>query len=627
MGARLYQSSATRVFDAPRAVLWGLVADTNRWDRAAGLTPGDYRWRQVDGRRERVATAKEMWLDLEWVEPPYEWAEGGFVAGRRSFLRGPTTGGGIRVELEDAGRGRTAVTATFHVRAGGATGPVIGGVMKVRFRKAIRSYFDALDRLLGETQDGGDPGASEPPVVVAHRALVRGPYDPVTGGRRTPPDAGELERRGRALREAAGDADGVDRLLAFLRDRPDEDVAQMRPFELARAWTLDRRAVLAVFLHAARAGLVDLRWQINCPVCRVGARFEGSLSGVRREVHCEACNVEYGVDFGEHVEAVFASNAAVRPVSAEVHCASSPAFRPHVAIQLAAPAGGEREEATDLPRGEILVRNLRGPQRREGRVDGAPCVLVLRATADDIEIEVEPADQDAVRVVNETDDEAILVLERAEWRADAVLGSVVATFPDFLDLFATEAPASGVDLSVGHIALLFTDLTGSTALYQQVGDARAFALVQEHFRLIEAVVLRHGGAVVKTMGDAVMASFPSAIAATAAALDMVADHEAGRSGHALGVKIGLHPGPCLVVRANDRIDFFGTTVNLAARLQAKARGGHLVVTEDTAAVPAIAALLEGRPARRYEAELRGISEPQRLVDFDLSGARTTGARR
>src|SRR5262249_22518035 len=158
-----------------------------------------------------------------------------------------------------------------------------------------------------------------------------------------------------------------------------------------------------------------------------------------------------------------------------------------------------------------------------------------------------------------------IAFERAGWNADIVLGSVIATMPEFHDLFGTEAPAVGAELTVGSLSVLFSDLTGTTALYEQLGDARAFALVEAHFRELAQVAASHGGAVVKTMGDAVMATFARSSSALQAGLEMIARVEALAKQHGLEnlqLKVGLHEGPCLAVRANDRLDFFGSTVNV-----------------------------------------------------------------
>src|SRR5262249_12322531 len=150
---------------------------------------------------------------------------------------------------------------------------------------------------------------------------------------------------------------------------------------------------------------------------------------------------------------------------------------------------------------------------------------------------------------------------------------------------------------ISRIAFLFTDIKGSSDLYNQVGDARAYGFVREHYAVLTRAVRDHDGAVVKTIGDAVMAAFTDPVAALDAALairaGIAAFHrqlaaEEGGSGVAIVVKLGLHCGPCIAVTLNDRLDYFGRTVNLAARLQNESRGGDIVLSEALAAEPGIA---------------------------------------
>jgi class 3 adenylate cyclase len=229
------------------------------------------------------------------------------------------------------------------------------------------------------------------------------------------------------------------------------------------------------------------------------------------------------------------------------------------------------------------------------------------------------ADERVVELVSRLDQPVVVLVERAGAATDAVFGATLATYPEFLDLFATEAPASGVELTIAHMALLFSDLTGSTALYSRVGDAKAFGVVQEHFRSMGASVSQHGGAIVKTMGDAVMATFASELDAVDAAVDMLKRCHQEHASLGLSAKLGVHAGPCLAVRANERLDFFGTTVNVAARLQAQAHGGELVLDQELAARPEVAARLEALPQRRFSAALRGLEGDRRLVGFHAVG--------
>ncbi|MCS6799064.1 MAG: DUF5939 domain-containing protein [Myxococcota bacterium] len=616
-----FEARAERMLRAPRPVVWALVADTNRWDRAAGLSPGRYEWVDRDGRRLRRASCRELGFALEWEEPPYDWVEGLHLCGQRRFTRGPATAGGIRVDLEAAGETtRVRALAWVEMRRG-PLAPLLGVIQRWRFARALRRYLDAIEDMIARAPTPIECDARVPAVQLARR-LLAGTTRPEVVGERSPTDEVELARRSRGLVPPLVDPRAVERLVAHLRERPDEEVAQMRPFELAVDWALDRRTTLATFLHATRAGLLELRWQLNCPVCRVAAGIAEHLDELRGQIHCAACNIDYGLDFGASVEAVFQSHPAVRAVQPAVYCASSPAFLPHVWAQLAVSHGSSRDLHEPLPPGSLRLRSLYGRVATEVEV---PPSRGLRVRLLDGAIEASPSDRPGLSLTNETGTDAVLLVERAGWSADAVLGSVIASLPEFQDLFATEAPAAGVDLTIGRLAVLFTDLTGSTAMYERMGDARAFALVQRHFRTMRAIVERHEGAVVKTMGDAIMACFTTARAAVAAALEMIRTHERVCAGESIGLKVGVHEGSCLAVRANDRLDFFGTTVNVAARLQARASSGQLVLHESLAQRPDVAGLLEGLRADPFDAALKGIAGTQRLIAIDVAGTPSASA--
>ena len=155
------------------------------------------------------------------------------------------------------------------------------------------------------------------------------------------------------------------------------------------------------------------------------------------------------------------------------------------------------------------------------------------------------------------------------------------------------------------MALLFSDLRGSTALYERVGDSIAFNLVREHFALLASIVRDHNGAVVKTIGDAVMAAFGDPADAVKAALDM----QARIVGHELVLKLGIHAGPSVVVNLNDRLDYFGSTVNMAARLQGQSEGGDIVLSRAVADDPAVRQLIAAVPAGEESVALKGFADP------------------
>jgi len=164
-------------------------------------------------------------------------------------------------------------------------------------------------------------------------------------------------------------------------------------------------------------------------------------------------------------------------------------------------------------------------------------------------------------------------------------GLELLNVPAFRELFTDQILPPGESLQVKRVALLFTDLRGSTALYARQGDPRAYGLVREHFEVLFEAINRNGGSVVKTIGDAVMASFIRPADLFAAACDIHYDladlnEQLGLQGEAqLISRLGGHVGPCISVTLNGRLDYFGATVNIASRISHLAQGDDIVLTE------------------------------------------------
>jgi class 3 adenylate cyclase len=180
----------------------------------------------------------------------------------------------------------------------------------------------------------------------------------------------------------------------------------------------------------------------------------------------------------------------------------------------------------------------------------------------------------------------------------------------FRDLFAAEALRPGEPISVGTLAVLFTDLRDSTRFYLEIGDAPAFGSVMDHLDVLRAAVAEEGGAVVKAMGDAIMAVFSRPVAAVRAARRAQRELAAPSNGRRpFLLKAGIHAGPCIAVTQNERLDYFGSTVNLAARLVDLSSGTDVVVSSAITSDPEVADLLEGElTAEPVNATLKGFED-------------------
>ncbi len=203
--------------------------------------------------------------------------------------------------------------------------------------------------------------------------------------------------------------------------------------------------------------------------------------------------------------------------------------------------------------------------------------------------------------------------------------------PLFRQIFETETLSLRESLRIGQVCIMFTDIKGSTALYDRFGDSAAYGLVRDHFDLLFRSIEEHDGVVVKTIGDSVMASFKRPADGVAAALAIQeAFAEFNRRENLRNeilVKVGLHAGSTIMVNLNNRLDYFGQTVNMAARIQNTAEGGEVVISEAIRSDQDVVERLRGRVANLTKrlVELKGISGSHAVYRLNFADRIARGA--
>jgi len=435
----------------------------------------------------------------------------------------------------------------------------------------------------------------------------------------------------------------------LVRDAPDHALSRVNVIYFATKAGLDQERTIAAFLHASRLGIFELSWNVLCPGCGGVLDTSTTLKSVNREEYdCAMCATEYRPTLDEMVEVTFTVSRRIRRIAAH---------DPHE-LQLAeyfrqvfwgsgfdVPEDFERvfEEVTldaiELPPGEKALMSLQLP---------AEFVIVMDPVTHGtqfLDVKGEPTRErqnlslvfDKVRkptgtttmrpgplrlsLENRTDTRLLPGLWIAGDKLHELLGrrrpfltaKRLLTNQVFRDIYGTDTIDAEQRLKITSLTFLFTDLKGSTELYERVGDLAAFDLVRAHFRVLNEIVAAEAGAIVKTIGDAVMATFPTPDRALAAALRMreaMRDLNDRHSREDLLLKIGIHEGPCLAVVLNDRQDYFGTTVNMAARVQALADSRAILATRTVVAYPEASTLLEtsGLTPTSQRRALRGIAD-------------------
>lgn len=593
------------------ASVWRLLVDTERLNRAVGL--GKLVLQENDdatAARYLVKTRSGV-LPFEYEERPFEWVEFKRFSVERIVRSGPVKlmRNEFRLEPTDERGTRVDVRITVEPRVA-VLSPVVWLQVRAFVERVARAIADA-DAAIAAGK-GGAFGRAEP---VLHGDVFARTSQTFLDG-------------------ALDETEAARRITDLVARAPDSDVQRIRPYEMADLWGLDRRAVLSACLRAVVSGLLELQWDLVCPSCHTAAKQIRSLGELGESGACQFCDIEFGLELDRAVEATFRPAPAVRAVDAGPYCIGGPYRTPHVVVQQILPPNAETRMWAPSEPGAYRMFVRGGAAARVTVADDAAARAVVEVAASTIEPrEVSVAPGGEIAVMHRHARERHAKIERAQWTETAATAHDLTTLPAFRRQFARELLRPGLTLSVARCVLLFTDLTGSTAMYTTLGDARAFKVVQDHFDLLRGIIEEGRGVIVKTIGDAIMASFLDDASAVRAAVRMHRALVSFRGEHPewtdAFLKIGLHAGACYVVTANGTLDYFGQTVNIAARLQACSHAGELVLADDLAADADARGWLDGaRIVQRFEAQLRGLGDPVRVarVLVDPLGAERTTLR-
>jgi class 3 adenylate cyclase len=452
-----------------------------------------------------------------------------------------------------------------------------------------------------------------------------------------------------ALLHQSADPYTVAAIEELVREAPDRALCRVNVLDFAAKTDIDEERAIAAFLHAARLGLFELSWNVLCPGCGGVLETSTTLKSVNKDEYlCALCAAGYRPTLDEMVEVTFTVSRRVRRIAA--HDPHELPFAEYFrqifwGSGIDVPDGFEQliEEivldAVELSPGEKALLSLQLPAEFVIVIDpvthGTQFLDVkgdptrerqnlsivfdkLRAPTGTVTVRPGPL---RLSLENHTDTRVLPGLWIAGDKLHELLGrrrpfltaKRLLTNQVFRDLYGTDTIDIDQRLKITSLTFLFTDLKGSTELYERVGDLIAFDLVNAHFRVLQEIVAAEAGAVVKTIGDAVMATFPTPDRAVAAALRMREAMRAfneARSRDDLLLKIGIHEGPCLAVVLNERQDYFGTTVNVAARVQALADSRTILATGSVVTHPQASTLLQTsglKPVSQRRA-LRGITD-------------------
>lgn len=441
----------------------------------------------------------------------------------------------------------------------------------------------------------------------------------------------------------------VSRLETLLRSGADEALYRINPIAFATDKSIAEAEAIDLFLHACVGGLFDMDWMLVCPICSDVVESFRTLRKLHTHFHCHLCQSDYDAALDDCITVTFTVSPAVRGIRFHrpdtlsawdflFHHKMTPggimpdgvpwseAAKGLVRALARIEPGAAANLEVDATEGALLGQDFESdaqffipvasgagvaPSPVPVMVDSGKCTAAAASIAPGkVVFEVRnagklPAVFGVLQLPSATFDRPKLDF------APSLSGKRLLMTQTFRDFFRSEVISTTEGIAVLDVTLVFTDLKGSTALYERIGDLNAYIQVQRHFQHLLDATVRHNGAVTKTIGDAVMAAFSTPADAVQAALDMretVDQLNRDRQQRDFILKIGVHRGASIAVTLNERLDYFGQTVNIAARVQNLAGGDEICITEEVYRAPGVAEIIAPYPVTKSEAELKGVSK-------------------
>jgi len=580
---------------------WALLAETNDLNQYVGLFPVQFTSFTEEKDlliRHSEATAFGF-VKTTWIENVFEWVRNHFYTIERVYSKGPILRTIWKVSIAKKSENRTIITLHGEFTVRNVLGKMaINRIIIPQLRKTF-DYAEAFSL----------DASSRPRNDKMNKSILA--------------NEGRLTMLAVKLREQFIEEKMIERLLETILSASDADVTSMKPYSWAENNGFNRRLTVELFLIATKVGLLDQEWSMMCPNCRVPKGRTNTMKQLDNTVHCDLCGINYEIDFDRYIEMRFSVNSSVREAYQELYCVNGPLNSPHVLAQFRIPANEVKEIKLPLWNQELRWRVLRKNHTVDINEEEIATRAELNFTKDGFRQKTVPASK-TIFIQNETDGEIVLVLEEVERDKFALTAREATSYQLFRDLFATDVLSSNQQISMGQLTILFTDLKGSTQLYESIGDAPAYSNVKKHFDYLMNHIRENDGAIVKTIGDSVMAVFTkegNALKSSIAIQQNIAVLNEKLT-HPVQIRIGFHAGPVIAVNANEILDYFGRTVNLAARIQQESMGSDIVFSEnlydELRQQAGYDELLSSLQIERFSRHLQGLNKDTKLLRINVA---------
>ncbi|MCM2353244.1 MAG: DUF5939 domain-containing protein [Pseudobdellovibrio sp.] len=548
----IYQNKFIITTKLPIDRLWAVMSDTSRMNKTMGLPP----WEEAELNGSRVVRTHVLGQEQEWVESPWTWIVNQEINQERIYKKGlmQKQTGKFRLLSEKTSDGLNQVEVSFTWYGGALLRFVIGPMSAKFLKKAMTEYVQNQERIYFAN--------------VKAKNLALTPLRELTAQ-----DTDFIEVITKEAQSSKPEI--LKTLLRYLIASDSLDIHKINPKKTAKDTGLKTHEVIEQLTKLTQSGYLALTWDVICPHCR-GPQLEAAkLRFVAESTICQSCDLEFSTQSDQSIEVTFKPQSKFREIGSITYCAAEPAKKSHILMNW--PASEMQSAKIDLKPGTYRARTLHSKKECAVKVEDK--------TASKQKINLDFKQPLMTLASGETEisytgsEKDFFVFESLAWSDERYLAGEALSNTHIRTLVNDDLLKSGVKLDIGEQIILFTDIVGSTPMYKRLGDNKAFIAVQDHYVEIENIIKANSGVVVKFIGDAVMAAFTDASLAFKANQEI---HSAFKNNKdSLVLRTSFHIGQVLCVNMNVGLDYFGQTVNTAAKLQGWADGFETAVSEQT----------------------------------------------
>ncbi len=539
--------------------LWPFLSDTNRLFKDMGQLPIQHASVSQDvPKGHRELTYEQIHKTDIWEEEPYEWEAPFHLKVRRNYKSGIYKSLFFSFDVAQHKDG-SKVTFRFSGEAKNFTSSIkikrdFGSTFKRRINKIIQFYDSTI--------------------YTSKTAIFK--KSQFKFNRKQKWDSLKNE-----LIEISNEPVLSSLLIQTLRNSDDLDLEAIEPITLAKLWNEPLHKVLEILFFAANNKILNLQWQAACPTCRQTQKNIQRIQELTDSLFCSYCRKGFELDFHNSINLVFQPHPLVRKLDSKKFCNSSPARRPHVRLHQYVYPGQKRFVKVHLKPGNYKIYCEQTDSTvlatvQENGLENATLTFNKRSAREQtVTLSTDPN----LVIHNQTDQRIFVILEDLDWKKYSVSASEVTSLQLFRNLFPNELLQNEQQFKCSSMTIMFTDLTDSSSMYNDNGDELATGQVIDHFEILRKIISEERGAIVKTIGDATMSIFQEPVNAVRA-FHRAQQYfrETQKRDHKIKLKGGIHYGNGIAVTLNNRIDFFGNTINIASRLVENAGSEQLVIS-------------------------------------------------